>query len=155
MALLWIALARGVGLVVPEEGSDRLIAARPDFWGENAVHLPQMIATRWLALRDWHEQAGMRQEGSPVDLAAPFLRASVLTWLATCPEPGWVALEDLAAHLERPLPRLGPPAPVRPRPDPDLRRRLRHWTRSSSARPTSSAWSARPRRFPRVAGSSN
>ncbi len=100
MALLWIALARGVGLVVPEEGSDRLIAARPDFWAENAVHLPQMIATRWLALRDWHEQAGMRQEGSPVDLAVPFIRASVLTWLAARAEEGWTAVDDLAAHLD-------------------------------------------------------
>ncbi len=100
MALLWIALARGVGLVVPEEGSDRLIAAPPDFWAENAVHLPQMVATRWLALRDWHEQAGMRQEGSPVDLAVPFLRASVLTWLAARPEPGWTAVDDLAGHLD-------------------------------------------------------
>ncbi len=88
MALLWIALARGVGLVVPEAGSDRLVAASPDFWGENAVHLPQMIATRWLALRDWHEQVGMRSEGSPVDLAIPFVRPSVLLWLAKMPEVG-------------------------------------------------------------------
>ncbi len=100
MALLWVALARGVGLIEPEAGSDRLVAARPDFWGENAVHLPQMIATRWLALRDWHEQAGMRQEGSPVDLAIPFLRAPALIWLAAIPEPGWLALDDLAAHLD-------------------------------------------------------
>src|SRR5206468_4885794 len=63
MALLWIDLARAVGLVVPEANSDRLVAAAPEFWAENAVHLPQMIATRWLSLRDWHEQAGMRAEG--------------------------------------------------------------------------------------------
>jgi Helicase conserved C-terminal domain len=101
MALLWIALARNVGLVVPEAGSDRLIAASPEFWGENAFHLPQMIATRWLALRDWHEQAGMRQETSPVDLAIPFVRASVLLWLARISDEGWVALEDLVEHLSR------------------------------------------------------
>ncbi len=118
MALLWIALARGVGLVVPEAGSDRLIAARPDFWGENAVHLPQMIATRWLALRDWHEQVGMRQEGSPVDLAIPFVRASVLLWLAKMPESAWLALSDLDEHLGRLAPYWDRPLlsdPVRPR----------------------------------------
>ncbi len=99
MALLWIALARSVGLIVPEPGSDRLVAATPDFWGDNAVHLPQMIATRWLALRDWHEQAGMRSDTSPVDLSIPYIRASVLLWLARMPEESWVALEDLSNHL--------------------------------------------------------
>jgi hypothetical protein len=99
MALLWIAMARSVGLVVPETGSDRLIAATPDYWVDNAVHLPQMIATRWLALRDWHEQLGMRSESSPADLAIPYIRASVLLWLARMPETSWLALEDLASHL--------------------------------------------------------
>jgi hypothetical protein len=99
MALLWIALARSVALIVPEANSDRLIAATPDYWGENAVHLPQMIATRWLALRDWHEQAGMRSETSPADLAIPYVRASVLLWLARMPEESWLAIEDLANHL--------------------------------------------------------
>jgi hypothetical protein len=101
MALLWIALARSVGLVVPEGGSDRLVAASPDFWGENAVHLPQMIATRWMALRDWHEQVGMRSEASPVDLTIPFVRAPVLLWLAKLPETAWMALDDLDEHLDR------------------------------------------------------
>ena len=101
MALLWIALARSVGLVVPEPGSDRLVAAPADYWGENAVHLPQMIATRWLALRDWHEQVGMRSEASPVDLAIPFVRASVLLWLAKIPEEAWMTLADLDEHLDR------------------------------------------------------
>jgi hypothetical protein len=101
MALLWIALARNVGLVVPEANSDRLVAALPDFWAENAVHLPQMIATRWLALRDWHERAGMRQENSPIDLAIPFVRAPILLWLAEMPEAAWLAIEDLAAQLTR------------------------------------------------------
>ncbi|WP_435010024.1 helicase-associated domain-containing protein [Tundrisphaera lichenicola] len=101
MTLLWIDLARAVGLVIPEPNSDRLIAAPPDFWAENAVHLPQMIATRWLSLRDWHEQAGMRSEGSPVDLALPFVRSSILLWLARVEEPGWVALDDLAEHLNQ------------------------------------------------------
>ena len=99
MTLLWIDLARAVGLVVPEPDSDRLIAAPPDFWAENAVHLPQMIATRWLSLRDWHEQAGMLAEGSPVDLALPYVRASVLLWLARSEETNWIALDDLASRL--------------------------------------------------------
>ena len=100
MALLWIALARSVGLVVPEAGSDRLIAAAPDFWGENAVHLPQMIATKWMALRDWHEQAGMRSEASPVDLAIPFVRVPALLWLAKAAEGAWVGLDDLGELLD-------------------------------------------------------
>ncbi len=117
MALLWIALARNVGLVVPEEGSDRLVAARPDFWGENAFHLPQMIATRWLALRDWSEQDGMRQEGSPAELGIPFVRIPILLWLARQPESAWTALDDLAGHLSRlrpgwDFPILGPSAPA-------------------------------------------
>jgi hypothetical protein len=101
MALLWIALGRGVGLVVPEGGSDRLVAAPPDFWSENAVHLPQMIATRWMALRDWHEQVGMRSENSPADLAISFVRPSILLWLARMPESAWVALDDLDDLLGR------------------------------------------------------
>ena len=101
MALLWIALGRAVGLVVPEAESDRLVAASPEYWGENAVHLPQMVATRWLSLRDWHEQAGMRSEASPIDLAIPFVRASILLWLAKLPEAAWLAIDDLRGHLDR------------------------------------------------------
>ena len=99
MAPLWIALARGVSLIELEANSDRLVAADPEFWGDNAFHLPQMVATRWLGLRRWHETLGMRQEPGPGDLAAPFVRASVLLWLASLPEDAWVALEDLDAHL--------------------------------------------------------
>ena len=96
MPLLWVAMARAVGLVIAQEGSDRLVAADPEFWGDNAVHLPQMIATRWLALRDWHEQLGMKQDAGPNDLAIPFLRAPALLWLATRADEDWVALDDLA-----------------------------------------------------------
>lgn len=99
MVGLWLALARGVGLLVDEPESDRIIAAPPEFWSENAIHLPQMIATRWLALRTWHEQGGMQQEGSEVELALPYVRPVVLLWLATVAEDAWVALDDLAAHL--------------------------------------------------------
>ena len=41
----------------------------------------------------------MRQEGSTVELALPFLRPAVLLWLATVGPDDWVALDDLAAHL--------------------------------------------------------
>lgn len=100
MAPFWLALALGVGLVEPEPSSDRIVAARPEFWAENAVHLPQMIATRWMGLRTWHEQGGMRLEGGTVELALPYIRPVILLWLATLAEPDWVALDDLAAHLQ-------------------------------------------------------
>ena len=96
MPLLWVAMARAVGLVLAESGTDRLVAADPEFWDDNAVHLPQMVATRWLALRDWHEQLGMRGEGGTNDLSIPFLRPPALLWLATRAEDAWVALDDLA-----------------------------------------------------------
>ncbi len=101
MPLLWVAMARAVGLVNAEKGTDRLVAAAPEFWGDNAVHLPQMVATRWLALRDWHEQAGMKQEIGPNDLSIPYLRAPALLWLATREETAWVALDDLAGLWDK------------------------------------------------------
>jgi hypothetical protein len=64
-----------------------------------------MIATRWLGLRQWHEQGGMRQEGSNVELALPYLRPAILLWLATLGPEDWVALDDLAAHLRQLAPR--------------------------------------------------
>lgn len=99
MADLWLALARGVGLIAAEVGSDRIVAARPDYWSENAVHLPQMIASRWLGLRDWHEQGGIQQDGATAALALPFVRPAALLWLAAIPEDAWLAIDDLAAHL--------------------------------------------------------
>ena len=120
----------------PRRGRTGWSRPKPEFWAENAVHLPQMIATRWLALRDWHEQAGMRQEGSPVDLAMPFLRA---------PGPA-LARPDAEAGLGRAggpgRPRSTASAPAGTGPCSRLRRRLRTargsatpWRRSSSARP--------------------
>ena len=72
------------------------MAADAEFWDDNAFHLPQMIATRWLALREWHEQLGMKQDAGPNDLSIPYLRAPALLWLATRAEEEWLALEDLA-----------------------------------------------------------
>jgi hypothetical protein len=101
MAAFWLALARGVGLLEAEPESDRVVAASPEFWAENAIHLPQMIAVRWLGLRTWHEQAGMQQDGSTAELAWPYVRLPVLLWLAAQPEGAWIALDDLARHLGR------------------------------------------------------
>ncbi len=100
MALLWIEMARSVGLLADEPGSDRIVAAPPGFWSENALHLPQMVASRWLGLRTWHEQGGMIAEGSPLDLAPPYLRPVTLLWLARLGEGEWMALEDLARQLD-------------------------------------------------------
>ncbi len=116
MALLWIALATSVGLLVEEAGTERVVAAPPEFWAENAVHLPQMVATRWLALHEWHEQGGAVAEGSPIELASPHLRPVVLLWLARQAEDEWVALDDLADALDRLAP--GWHHPTLPHPDP-------------------------------------
>jgi hypothetical protein len=107
MAAFWLAIGTGVGLVVSEPAGDgdRVVAAGPEFWAEHAIHLPQMIATRWLGLRQWHEQGGMRQEGTNVELALPYLRPAVLLWLATLSSEDWVALDDLADHLRQLAPR--------------------------------------------------
>jgi hypothetical protein len=100
MVALWLTLAREVGLVVAEAGGDRLVASPHEFWVENAVHLPQMIAAHWLALRGWHEQWGLRREGSTAELASPYLRPAVLLWLATLADDEWVSLEALSDHLK-------------------------------------------------------
>lgn len=99
MPAFWLTLARGVGLLESEAGSERITAAHPSYWADNAIHLPQMIALRWLALRNWHEQGGMQQEGASAELALPYLRPVVLLWLATLGDDEWVAVDDLAAFL--------------------------------------------------------
>ncbi len=62
LAMLWMALAGHVGVIEPDPSGQRLLAAPPGFWTDNAVHLPQMIATGWLALRNWHELRGPADE---------------------------------------------------------------------------------------------
>lgn len=104
MAALWLALARGVGLVVDLPGTDRIEAAPAEFWSDNAFHLPQMIAARWLGLRDWHEIGGARDDGASTLLTLPFVRPAVLLWLATLDDGQWVALDDLGAHLDATAP---------------------------------------------------
>ena len=110
MPAFWLTLARGVGLLEAEAGSDRVTAAPPEFFAENAFHLPQMLAARWLGLWTWHEQGGVQQDGAEVMLAFPFVRAPVLLWLATLDPDDWVATEDLAAVLRDREPRWDRPA---------------------------------------------
>lgn len=120
-AAFWLALGQRVGVVERDETGQRITAAPPSFWSDNAFHLPQMIATGWLALRGWLETSGASGGDAPApssalssapssasasalspgpgDSALPYLRPAVLLWLATMEESEWVALDDLAAHL--------------------------------------------------------
>lgn len=118
MALLWIALATSVGLLYEEPGTDRVVAATAEFWAENAVHLPQMVATRWLSLHEWHEQGGMVAEGSPAELALPHLRPVVLLWLSRLDDDEWLALDDLAGLLDGLAPGWHHPTLPHPKPTP-------------------------------------
>jgi hypothetical protein len=126
MPSLWLVLARGVGLIESEEGSERIGAAEPSFWSDNAIHLPRSVALRWLGLKQWHEQGGMQREGATTELALPFVRGAVMLWLAKLGENEWVAVEDLAAFLRARSPQwsaasfLELPAPdgVTPEPEP-------------------------------------
>ena len=118
MALLWIALATSVGLLFEEPGTDRVVAAPPEFWAENAVHLPQMVATRWISLHEWHEQGGLVAEGGQAELALPHLRPVVLLWLARLADEEWLALGDLAALLDRIAPGWHHPTLPHPKPVP-------------------------------------
>ncbi|MHB1561886.1 MAG: helicase-associated domain-containing protein, partial [Isosphaeraceae bacterium] len=124
LAAFWLALGQRVGVVERDETGQRITAASPSFWSDNAFHLPQMIATGWLALRGWLETSGAAAGDAPGpsasasasasassssssfvssfgpgDSALPYLRPAVLLWLATMEESEWVTLDDLAAHL--------------------------------------------------------
>ena len=111
MAMLWLSLAGDVGLITPEPESDRIIAAPAEFWIENAVHLPQMIAARWLSLWTWHESHGFQEEPrtgiAPPLLATPFLRTVALSWLASLEPADSIALDDSGRRLRPPQTRLG------------------------------------------------
>jgi Helicase conserved C-terminal domain len=93
----WLALAQRVGLVLTDPAADRLIAAPADFWDENALHLPQMIATAWLGLETWLE-SGLTPPGDAIP-ALPYLRVAALLALSTLGESEWIAVEDLADHF--------------------------------------------------------
>ena len=96
---LWLALARRVGLIELDAGGERLLAADHEFWTENEFHLPQMIATSWLALEDWYEVKSEAPAGKEAESAAAYIRPALLLWLSTLAESEWVALDDLAGHL--------------------------------------------------------
>ncbi len=99
MSLLWLSLARRLGLIHADAASDRLEAAGPGFWIDNAVHLPQMIATSWMGLREWQEWENPPDESQEARLPLTFLRPAVLLWLACLQDDEWVALDDLAQQL--------------------------------------------------------
>ena len=110
MASLWMALARDVGLLESEPTSERVTAAAPGFWGDNAFHLAadgRRPMAR--AFAPGTSKGGMQHEGATLELCLPFMRPVVLLWLATLADDEWVATADLDAAL-RPL------APGRDRP---------------------------------------
>jgi hypothetical protein len=105
----WLAVARHVGLVKPDPMGGRLLAAPPEFWTDNGVHLPQMIATAWMAEQSWQERTGPAPVPTAAEPALRYLRSAVLLWLATLGESEWAALDEVAEHLKRRWPA---PAPV-------------------------------------------
>ncbi len=99
MSLLWLSLARRVGLIHADVAGERIEAAGPGFWIDNAVHLPQMIATSWMGLREWQEWENSPDENPELRLPVTFLRPAVLLWLSCLQDDEWVALDDLAQQL--------------------------------------------------------
>jgi hypothetical protein len=96
---LWLDLARRVGLIRLDAATERLEAAPAAFWSENVVHLPQMIATAWLGLREgWSCDPDVSRSPESGSLWM-YLRPAVLLWLATLEQEEWTALDDLAENL--------------------------------------------------------
>lgn len=81
----WLELAVAVGLVVPDARRDGLVAADAEVWSDLGVHLPQMLASRWLT---------MSAEPSPVPA-----RLAALVELSSLPEGAWITLGHLAERL--------------------------------------------------------
>jgi len=101
---LWLEIACRVGLVEPDSTGERILAASPEFWTDNAVHLPQMIATQWLGLETWQELESASEGGTAAMPALPYLRFALLLCLSALEENEWAAIEDLAAQLSERLP---------------------------------------------------
>jgi len=99
-ATLWLTLALSVGLIVDERGTDRTLAVPAEYWADNALHLPQMLASRWFATRVWDEIGGGMAAEISAPLAAPSIRLAALLWLAAVEPGSWVAIDDLAAHFD-------------------------------------------------------
>lgn len=104
----WVNLARSVGLLLDEPDSDRIVSASPEFWGEHGVHLPQMIASRWLGGGDL--RLGPSEDPGP----SLGLRVASLLSLASAGEDDWLRLDDLSSWLGA---RMHAPAPPEPKPD--------------------------------------
>lgn len=101
---LWISLGRRVGLIQVDKADESLQSAPADFWTENAVHLPQMIASAWLGLRSWNEWAEPSADGPPLGLPLAYLRPALMLRLASLEPEAWVTIDDLAAHLDAQAP---------------------------------------------------
>lgn len=102
---LWMGLARRVGLLVVDRSDDSLQAATAEFWTENAVHLPQMLASAWLGLRSWDER-GAPTSDSPPHPGPPLacLRPAVLLRLAALDPEAWTTLDSLSLALDADAP---------------------------------------------------
>ncbi len=112
---LWFDLAKEIGLIGPVPETDRIEAAPAEYWAENAVHLPQMIASRWLSPKSRErtnsEGKEVEVEGEAQRLALTALRPVLLLWIARLGGDAWVAIEDLHSHLLAFDPK-GPLAPI-------------------------------------------
>ena len=124
---IWLNLGRAVGLVIDELDSDRTVAAPASQWAEHGVHLPQMIAARWIA-------GGDRPPDDRVGGPAVALRAAALLRLGALVEDAWAALDDLAGFLGARM--RTPPVETRPASDTSERRRGRRDDPSPTADPT-------------------
>jgi Helicase conserved C-terminal domain len=96
---LWLELAMQVGLIERDPAGDRLLAAGAEFWTDNAVHLPQMVATAWLGLNTWQELEPASADANAAGPALPYLRFALLLLLSTLGESEWAPLDELASQL--------------------------------------------------------
>ncbi|WP_337175224.1 helicase-associated domain-containing protein [Paludisphaera sp.] len=110
---LWMGLARRVGLLAVDRSDDSLRAAPAEFWAENALHLPQMLASAWLGLRSWDERGEPSPESPPTsDPPSACLRPAVLLRLAALDPEAWTTIDALFQSLNADAPgwdRLGAP----------------------------------------------
>lgn len=92
-------LAKRIGLIRLDHSRELLTAAPAEFWEENGVHLPQMIASAWLGLRSWREWSEADSPDPTTGEPLVHLRPALMLWLAGLGPDDWVALDDLAEHL--------------------------------------------------------
>lgn len=95
---LWLSLASEIGLAVEDTESDRLLPAPDSFWAEHAVHLPFLLARRWLTMTGWREIATGTRESRGLP-PWPALRVAVLLWLANLKAHEWAATDSLTTRL--------------------------------------------------------